>query len=362
MVKFGKYTSLIRLLLFVAVFEFIGLVGVLILDGQSSAQAAVWRQEPVEETPPSEETMPEWLEPVPEKIVEKQKPEGELTGPEILAQTNIVSHGFGAVDEKTVLNCREGFEAMYAQGVRAFEVDLRMTSDQKVVLRHDWRAGWQEGIRETSIPTLEEFLNTPILDKYTPMSFQDLLLLMEEYPDICIITDTKFTEAEIVRMQFEAMAQDAAELGLSYLLDRFVVQIYNPLMFSVADGVHHFQGYIYTFYQGGFAGTPDAFREEAVYCSTENHMIGITMGEQQWDPAYAGIAQEYGLAVYTHTVNDLEQARTLLESGVSGVYTDFLTPASLDPDAAAEEEDSGGDTPDNSGGSNTGEITEEGDI
>ena len=29
------------------------------------------------------------------------------------------------------------------------------------------------------------------------MSFRDLLLLMEEYPDICIITDTKFTDAEV---------------------------------------------------------------------------------------------------------------------------------------------------------------------
>ena len=77
-----------------------------------------------------------------------------------------------------MLNCLEGFQAMYAQGVRVFEADLRMTSDQKVVLRHDWRKGWQRGIRETSIPTLEEFLNAPILGKYTPLSFQDLLLLM----------------------------------------------------------------------------------------------------------------------------------------------------------------------------------------
>ena len=46
------------------------------------------------------------------------------------------------------------------------------------------------------------------------------LLMMEEYPDICVITDTKFTDAEVVTLQFRSMLRDAEELGLSYLFDR----------------------------------------------------------------------------------------------------------------------------------------------
>ena len=240
----------------------------------------------------------------------------------------------------TVLNCLEGFQAQYAAGVRVFEADLRLTSDMEVVLRHDWRAGWQEGVSETSIPTLEEFLETPVLGEYTPLSFQDLLLLMEEYPDICIITDTKFTEAEVVTAQFTAMLSDAKELGLTYLFDRFVIQVYDELMFKVVDGLHHFPHYIYTLYATGFAGTEGAFRAAASFCA-DNGFLGLTLWDYWWREAYAPIARELGVAVYVHTVNDAQEARELLDQGVSGIYTDTLTPADL----TAEASTSGGETP-----------------
>lgn len=323
-----------------------------------------------------EENIPAWLEPVEETVAEKEPPEDALSAPDILADASLIAHGMGAVaapedgaadsaaasgdpdggasgDETadaltdangrelvTVLNCLEGFQAQYAAGVRVFEADLRLTSDMEVVLRHDWRAGWQEGVSETSIPTLEEFLETPVLGEYTPLSFQDLLRLMEEYPDVCIITDTKFTEAEVVTAQFTAMLSDAKELGLTYLFDRFVIQVYDELMFKVVDGLHHFPHYIYTLYATGFAGTEGAFREAASFCA-DNGFLGLTLWDYWWREAYAPIARELGVAVYVHTVNDAQEARELLDQGVSGIYTDTLTPADL----TAEGSTSGGETP-----------------
>ena len=197
---------------------------------------------------------------------EKARPAGELSAEDILASSRTVMHGLGQLSGTSVLNCREGFDRYYARGARVFEVDLRMTSDGQVVLRHDWRGGWQEGISELSIPTRDAFLAAPLLERYTPMSFRDLLLLMEEYPDICIVTDTKFTDAEVVTAQFTAMLNDAHELGLSYLFDRMVIQVYSPLMFRVVDHLGHFPHYIYTFYAEGFNGTEEALRERLTFC------------------------------------------------------------------------------------------------
>ena len=45
--------------------------------------------------------------------------------------------------------------------------------------------------------------------------------------------------------------------------------------------------------------------------------------------------------MYVHTVNDAQEARELLDQGVSGIYTDTLTPADL----TAEASTSGGETP-----------------
>lgn len=230
----------------------------------------------------------------------------------------------GEVDGRAYLNCLEGFQAMYAQGVRVFEADLELTIDGKIVLRHDWSFDVQDGIGADAIPTREDFLAVPILGEYTPLSFRDLLLLMEEYPDICVITDTKYTGPETAAAQLRLMLEDAQELGLTKLFDRIVIQIYNRAMGETLAERFGFPHYIYTLYAEGFEQTADAFRELAAYCA--NHGIeGVTMWADWWDPAYAPIAQTFGVRVYAHTVNDPEQARQLLDSGISAVYTDSLT-------------------------------------
>lgn len=266
----------------------------------------------------------------PESVAVEQKaaPEGEQSAEKILASQRIIAHGLGAIEGEATLNCLEGFEQNYAAGVRVFEVDLRMTSDGHVVLRHDWRAGMQEGVSETSIPTLEEFLAKPIHGKYTSLSFRDLLHLMEQYPDICIVTDTKFVNEEEVTRQFRAMLNDAYETGLTYLFDRMVVQVYTTMMFTVVDNLYHFPHYIFTLYCSDFDGTENSFRQQAVFCR-ENGIMGITMSNYWWSdnaPDYYSIANWHGIRVYVHTVNDAHTANSLLAAGVSGVYTDALLP------------------------------------
>lgn len=329
-----KNTPVYALLLVVAV-QFIAL-GSLLVSGAGTA--AVPPAETAAKEEPAPEEMPAWLtpaepkpEPEPEPVREKEPPAGERSAREILGGTQIVAHGMGAVETVSVLNCLEGFQQMYDQGVRVFEVDLRLTRDMQVVLRHDWRGGWQEGISEEAVPTLEEFLAAPILDGCTPMSFRDLLLLMEEHQDICVITDTKFVDAEIVTVQFAAMLADARELGLSYLFDRMAIQVYSDLMFQVVDSIHHFPHYIYTLYTAGFGRTEDAFREVADFC-VEKGIMGVTMWDYWWEEGYAPLARERGLMTFVHTVNDPAEARALLASGITAIYTDDLTPGALAED------------------------------
>lgn len=259
---------------------------------------------------------------------EKAKPAGERGADEMIAEASVVAHALGAVDGIEGLNCLEGFRASYEAGTRVFEADLRMTTDGHVVLRHDWMGGLQEGISPTSIPTLEEFLSKPILDKYTPMSFRDLLRLMEEYPDICVITDTKFTDEESVTLQFRAMTDDARALGLSYLFDRMIIQVYSPEHFAVVEGVRHFPHYIYTLYQDYFGRDEDSFRNKCIFCQ-ENGILGLTLNAELWDSDYAPISNWRKILVFVHTVDDAEYAKRLIKSGVHAVYSDTLREGEL---------------------------------
>jgi len=286
--------------------------------GEERQEELSHEEEPAQEPKSEPEIEPE-PEPEPEWIPAK----------EILSGSRIIAHGMGKIEGVTVLNCLESFKEQYDRGVRVFEVDLRVTSDLQVVLRHDWRAGWQDGVSELSIPTLEEFTAKPLLGKYTPMTFRDLLLLMKEYPDICIVTDTKFVDEELVTIQFEAMLRDAAELGMNNIFERIVVQVYTELMFKVVDNIGVFPNYIYTLYKTGFNQTEEAFEKVAAFCQ-ENGIDGVTMWYYWWHDEFAPVAQENGLAVYVHTVNDVEAAAELVVSGVSGIYTDEIAPADLE--------------------------------
>lgn len=264
------------------------------------------------------------------EVLEKEKPEGELSATEILANSQLIAHAMGAIDDLRTPNCLEGFLAQYEAGVRVFEADLRLTRDVKNVLHHDWwYPDWQKGISYTNIPTREKFVSEKILGQYTPLSFLDLLLLMEQYPDICIVTDTKFTESDIFFIQFDSLLADAHELGLTYLFDRIFVQVYNKEMYVGLENIYPFPHYIYTLYQDKtFDGTADSFREKVAYCA-EHDIEGITIPDYWWRPSLAKIAEEYGIKVYVHTINDADKAKELLDGGVSALYSDSLTPADL---------------------------------
>jgi len=317
----------------------LGIAGSLIPRGcpEEPSQARAVRLAAVQKTPESadgeeaantEETANEEEE-TPGEVQEKTPPEDALSAVDILGSTQIIAHGMGAIGDLTTTNCLEAFLAQYAAGTRVFEVDLRLTRDGEVVLRHDWwHSDWQSGISWANIPTREKFVSEPVLGQYTPLSFRDLLLLMEEYPDVCIITDTKFTESDVFFIQFDAMMRDARELGLTYLFDRIVIQIYNTNMLSALNNIYYYPHYIYTLYAEGFSSTDDAFREKAAFCANWG-IEGITMWDIWWKPSFAAIAEEYGIKVYVHTVNDLDKARSFLEEGVSGIYTDNLTPDDL---------------------------------
>ena len=329
---FRKYAvQIISALLVLVLVQSVALFSVLV--ALEYKDDSVIEQDNTVKIPETEQTQEDMTQDM-EQIQNEPQIERELnaaSAAEILADARVIAHGMGVIDGVTTLNCLESFLAQYEKGVRVFEVDFRLTSDMQVVLRHDWRAGWQEGVSERNIPTLEEFRQKPLLDKYTALSFKDLLLLMVEYPDICIVTDSKFMDAEIVTMEFEAMLNDARELGLSDLFDRIVVQVYSELMFKVVDNIYDFPHYIYTLYNTGFDQSLASFEQIAQFCN-DNGIDGVTMWSYWWKEAFAPVAQEHGLSVYVHTVNDAQQARELIESGVSGVYTDGLTKTELYPE------------------------------
>lgn len=241
-----------------------------------------------------------------------------------------VGHSFGRIGEDTYTGSVEAFEKYYALGQRTFEVDLAITADHKLVLKHDWDFPWQSGIETGEIPTEEEFLDALIMGRYTPMTFLDLCEIMQEHPDIWIVTDSKSEDLESVKQEFDLLLDTVREAGCEDVLERIVVQVYNEEMHTFLRDNYDFDSYVFTLYQR-WHGTKEEMVEVSRYCAN-NGIEVITLQNDLYDEEIQEIADRYQLKIYLHTVNDIEAAREYLNMGVTGIYTDILVPDQLEED------------------------------
>lgn len=238
----------------------------------------------------------------------------------------MISHAMGGIDGNNYSNCLEGFQENYAEGHRIFEVDLLYTSDDRIVLWHHWDRPFCSKYKKGKVPTYEQFMSSKIYDRYTPMDLEDLLRLMNEYPDIRVVVDGKCSRKSEVKKQYRTIVSTAKSLGAAKVLDRLVVEIYSKEMYDVVDGVYHFSEYLLTLYKMfDRAPSKSRLKSAAKFCQQKG-IATIAMYADWWKPKYAGVIEPYGLDIALYTVNSAHEARDYFEEGVTALFTDFLPP------------------------------------
>lgn len=240
---------------------------------------------------------------------------------------SLVAHAMGSVDQLFFTNSREAFEQNYARGYRVFEVDLQLTTDGFLLSRHDWGNYLYDRFKQV-IPReqmdrpapLEPLLSFPIYGRYHAMSFEQIVELLQNHPDLWIVTDTKGTSEEEVRQQFEAMMRAAS--GKEGVLERVIPQLYSRDMLRWVESIHAFPSYIYTLYQ-----SQDSERQVLDFVLAEPKVDAITMAQDRALKSAPFIAKlaSMRVPVYAHTVNDETIIRDLAAIGVHGIYSDSMT-------------------------------------
>lgn len=239
----------------------------------------------------------------------------------------LIAHAMGSIRDQPYTNAYEAMIANYEKGTRVFEIDFMLTSDRKVVARHEWTANMSKLLgQDEELPeekqagplTHEEFMNTPILGMYQPMDADGIMDVLAEYPDMYIVTDTKEQQDEDIRQVLTALV-DAAQERDPALLDRVVVQIYNEAMLESVKQIHDFSSIIYTLY-----ATQDT--EAQVVDFVQDHDIAaVTMPEYKVNRDFVARLKRAGAVTYVHTINETEQVANYEKWGVYGVYSDVLT-------------------------------------
>lgn len=232
-----------------------------------------------------------------------------------------VAHAFGAKGTKTYTNSLEAFNYNYDLGHRVFEVDFDLTNDNKTICCHDeewWRYITNNENSDVEY-SYEVFKNTPLFTDYTPLDYMDIVNLLNEYPDIYIITDTKYSDELSVYKEFSQIV-DYAKAVNPEVLDRIIPQIYTKEMLEYVMDVYNFKSIIFTLYQI----TWDA-EDIAKFC-IKSGIKFITVSEEIIEDDVIDLWNSVGINVALHTINDEERANEYFNKGVDLIYTDSILP------------------------------------
>ena len=204
-----------------------------------------------------------------------------------------------------------------------------MTNDNVMVARHDWNDYLymqleQEPKNENYEPlSEEEFKSMKINNKYTPITFEEILNIMLDKKDMYIVLDTKSTEVEEIINQYTWIIEKVKSINPK-LLNRIIPQIYNREMLDIININHTFKNVFYTLYL-------DYVSNENIVEFVKNNesVIAIIVSELRYDTELIDRLNETGVSSYVHTINDMEIGNKYFNEGVSGLYTDFLNPSVL---------------------------------
>lgn len=240
-----------------------------------------------------------------------------------------IAHALGGIDNHDYLNCLEGFNYNYARGHRVFEADFSLTSDNELVLFHDWNenVGSTLGINVNDAPmNLKEFMGLKIFNRYTPLSAEQLLNIMNEYEDIFIVTDMKEYSDEKVRQQFIYIIELAKKINIE-ILDRLIPQIYNIHMLNVIMELYNWKSVIFSFYNlFNFEYEPLKIIEFAY----ENGIRALTVSSNRAHDLFAQECADRDICVYAHTYDKKHIVNELIKRGIYGFYTNYLSPQEFD--------------------------------
>ncbi|XME01064.1 phosphatidylinositol-specific phospholipase C/glycerophosphodiester phosphodiesterase family protein [Lachnospiraceae bacterium C1.1] len=253
-----------------------------------------------------------------------------------LEKNRYICHALGSIDEYSYTNSKEAFLQNYEKGYRVFEIDIKITSDDELVLFHSWRnkdikkiLGIERDSDENKEPlSSEEFLGAKIYGKYTPLSFEDFTKIIKDYPDCYIVIDGKYgaEESEEISREYEKIYSTIMQYAPE-MIDHFIPQIYFEDMLDMIMDVYSWNSIIYTWY--GFDNDPEFEAAHEAEFAREKGIRVITLNEEREKELHESgelkeILLDKGFKCFVHTINDDSLADEYFSHGIYGIYTDSL--------------------------------------
>ena len=226
----------------------------------------------------------------------------------------VIAHAGGDVRSYNTTNSLEAVQQAVSAGHTLIELDMLITADEKIVMVHDFGSSWTVehlGVKFKERPTEEEYLSNRIHGIFTPMSFDMLTEILDEHPDVRIVTDCKENSLELLSL-----------ISRKYpdYIGNIAPQIYDYYQYEQVKRFGY-KDIIFTLYTMGYM---DYDRLLSFVRDNDIFAVTVGVGYLYEDAAYR-LAKD-GVRVYMHPLNDFEEANMLMEKGIYGVYSSTLAP------------------------------------
>lgn len=229
----------------------------------------------------------------------------------------LIAHGGASVDGYQTSNSAEAVMHAADSGFKLIELDFNMTSDDRVVLVHDWDATTTYYYQEHFDGPIShaDFTNRLSYGRFHTMGIENLIAILDKSDSFKIVTDAKEANMRVL----ESIARDYPDY-----LDRFIPQIYGYEQYEKVKE-WGYDEIILTLYQMPFP--IDA--QKIVRFYNEKNLYAITIVDEGYMQRVVKALLEKDVKIYRHPVSNYERYEKLLEEGNYGVYTSSLTPEEI---------------------------------
>ena len=228
-------------------------------------------------------------------------------------QVSILYHACGGIDGISYTNSTEALNNTIKSGAEAVEIDFRFTSDNVLICAHEW-----ENIGIESTPSLQEFKNLKINEKYTPLTAEEALTKLVS-ANIFLVVDTKEEDDVSVYKEIDRILSSIPN-GDKYK-DLVVPQVYSKEDFAAVKEIYDYKNWIFTVYKLKLKKDKQ-FLDIAKFCE-ENGIGVITIPKKNVTEERLKYFADRGIRTATHTVNKKSEWTKFEEMHVDLIYTDF---------------------------------------
>lgn len=234
------------------------------------------------------------------------KESNELSYPEFPLS---IAHAGGAIDSLIYTNSVEALNQNYDNGFRFFEIDFRWTSDDSLVIIHDWKRSVVELYNcKAGRLSYKEFMDANLDSNLTQMNLESLSLWVKNHPNAFIISDIKKKNIKGLKL---------IEREYPHLKSRLIPQIYSILNFPAVQNIGY-EKIILTNYKKVYS------IKNLLLFLEKNKLFALTVPRDMFDFKEIDYLLKIKTPLLMHTINDSSDYRRIINNGVHGVYTDYL--------------------------------------